>query len=231
MRPKYFANQEKQTEHYVFELLKMRQDKELSAALEIAQKSGTPPLQVTPLDGRHLELLARTIQPQKILEIGTLCGYSTIFLARALKTGGKVYTCERSAHHAQTAQKIFQHLGIEHKVEVVFGDAGENLPKLQAHGPFDLIFLDADKQNYPNYYEWAVSHLRPGGLLVADNVFVFDHITKEKEHIENPTLQKIVDAMREFNEKCANDKRLFCTILPTGEGLLVALKKPVATEA
>lgn len=229
MRPKYFANQEKQTESYVFELLKMKHDQELNTVLEIAQKSGTPPLHVTPLDGRHLELLARTLQPQKILEIGTLCGYSTLCLARALKEGGKVYTCERSAHHAQVAQKIFQHLGLEHKIEVVFGDALENLPRVQPHGPFDLIFLDADKQNYTNYYEWAVTNLRPGGLLVADNVFVFDHITKE--HAENSTLQKIVLAMREFNEKCANDERLFCSILPTGEGLLVALKKPPAKEA
>lgn len=223
MRPKYFSVQSDEISQYVNDLLKIDQDSDLVRVLDHAKKKGTPPLQVVPTDGRTLEVLARSIMPKKILEIGTLCGYSTVNLARAVVEGGKLYTCERSKHHAETAQEVFVELGLDEKIEVVFGDALENLKHLSKFAPFDLIFIDADKLNYPNYFDWAVKHLRQGGLLIADNVFVFDHISLDP--IPEGKLGEMVLAMKEFNRKCAEDKRLVTTILPTGEGLLVAVIK------
>lgn len=223
MRPKYFSVQSDEISPYVNDLLKIDQDSDLVRVLDHAKKKGTPPLQVVPTDGRTLEVLARSIMPKKILEIGTLCGYSTVNLARALVEGGRLYTCERSKHHAETAQEVFVELGLDTKIEVVFGDALENLKHLSKFAPFDLIFIDADKLNYPNYFDWAVEHLRQGGLLIADNVFVFDHISDDP--VPEGKLGEMVLAMKEFNRKCAEDKRLVTTILPTGEGLLVSVIK------
>jgi predicted O-methyltransferase YrrM len=216
---KYSVNSEK-ISSYVENLLKPESDKELQYVLEQAKKRGTPPLQMTPVDARHLEVLARAIAPKKIVEIGTLCGYSTVCLARALVENGKIYTCERSEHHASVAKEIFEHLQLNHKIELVFGEALTNLANLTQHGPFDLIFIDADKDNYPNYFDWAIENLRTGGLLVADNVFVFGHIADKTEG----RLGELVSAMDIFNQKCASDSRLSCTFMPTGEGLMVGIK-------
>ncbi|MES2615789.1 MAG: O-methyltransferase [Bdellovibrionota bacterium] len=222
MREKKYSVLSTEIDTYVHNLLKLEQDVELTAVLENAKKRGTPPLQMTAADVRHLEVLARSIQAKNIVEIGTLCGYSTVCLARTLPQGGKIYTLERSEHHAAVAKEIFTHLGLDQKIELVFGEALSNLQDLTQKGPFDIVFIDADKDNYPNYFDWAVENLRPGGLLIADNVFVFGHIA------QNPPpegrLGELVHAMLIFNDKCANDPRLLTTFLPTGEGLMVAVR-------
>jgi predicted O-methyltransferase YrrM len=175
-----------------------------------------------PTDARHLEVLTKLIRPSKIVEIGTLCGYSTVTLARCLQEGGKVYTCERSQHHANVAQETFKELGLEHKIELVFGEALENLNSLSEMGPFDVVFIDADKDNYPNYFHWAVENLRSGGLLIADNVFCLGYIAQDPPPTDR--LGELVDAMKKFNSLCAEDPRLTTTFFPTGEGLLAAVK-------
>lgn len=223
MREKKYATNSDKINCYVNELLNIEQDKELQFVLEMAKKKGTPPLQMTPTDARHLEVLARGVHAKKIVEIGTLCGYSTVCLSRAIPNDGKIYTCERSEHHAAVASDIFKQLGLEHKIELLYGDALTTLPSLSQKGPFDFIFIDADKDNYPNYFDWAVDNLREGGLLVADNVFVFDHIADSP--LPEGRLGELVQAMKIFNMKCATDPRLMCTFLPTGEGLMVAVKK------
>lgn len=223
MRPKSFSNLSPSVSQYVQNILNIENDKELLKVLTIAKQRGTPPLQVIPVDGRHLEFLARSVQATKILEIGTLCGYSAVCLARALPEGGKLYTCEQSAHHAQVAREVFAELSLTSKIELIFGAALETLPTLADKAPFDLIFIDADKINYPNYFDWAVRHLRTGGLLVADNVFVFGRIADDL--LPAGDLAKLILAMREFNQKCVSDERLLSTFLPTGEGMLVAIKK------
>lgn len=223
MRPKHFSTDSQTIPLYVSELLKLEQDPELSFVLEYAKKKGTPPLQVVPTDGRSLEVLARSVRPKRIVEIGTLCGYSTVCLARSLPTDGKIYTCERSTHHAQTAKEIFAHLKLDQKIEIVFGEALDNLKNLSQFGPFDVIFIDADKSNYPHYFDWAVENLRSEGLLIADNVFVFGYI--DADPLPEGKLGEMVAAMQCFNKKCAEDPRLVTTIFPTGEGLLIAVKK------
>ena len=220
MREKKYSTSSKDIGEYVEGLLNYDADQTLAFVLDQAKKKGTPPMQMTPADARHLEVLSRGIGARKIVEIGTLCGYSSVCLARTLPEGGKLYTCERSKHHAQVAQSTFAQLNLSEKVELLFGDALTNLKELKGKGPFDLVFIDADKDNYPNYFDWAVENLRPGGLLVADNVFVFGHIANNPEG----RLGEFVDTMKVFNEKCAKDPRLLCTFLPTGEGLMVAVK-------
>ena len=223
MREKKYSATSKQIGMYLEQLLNIEDDKELSFVLSEAIKKGTPPLQMTPMDGRHLEVLARAVNAQKIIEIGTLCGYSTVCLSRALKEGGLIYTCERSEHHANVARGIFKELKLENKIELIFGEALESLKTLETKGPFDLVFIDADKENYPNYFDWAVTNLRSGGVLVADNVFAFDHIADFP--LPEGKLGELVQAMLHFNEKCVKNKNLVSTFFPTGEGLMVAYKK------
>ncbi|RDB36503.1 MAG: O-methyltransferase [Spirobacillus cienkowskii] len=226
MRPKSFSNLSQHVSQYVENLLDISSDSNLQHALNLAKQKGTPPLQVVATDGRHLEVLARSIQAKKIVEIGTLCGYSALFLAKALPEDGKLYTCEASAHHCTVAKQVFADLNLTHKIEVIHGKALDTLPGLQSHGPFDLVFIDADKLNYPNYFDWAVQNLRSGGLLVADNVFVFGFIGEDDHKLPaHGELAQLVAAMQLFNQKCATDSRLVTTILPTGEGMLVAIKK------
>ena len=223
MRPKSYSNLSSSVSQYIEKLLQVDSAPNLQHALHIAKKRGTPPLQVVPTDGRNLEVLARSVQAKKIVEIGTLCGYSAVFLANALPEKGMLYTCEQSSHHISVAKEVFQDLGLTEKIKIISGKALDTLPSLTKEGPFDLIFIDADKGNYPNYFDWAIENLRTGGLLIADNVFVFGHIGDDL--LPHGELANLVMAMREFNQKCVDDERLVTTFLPTGEGMMVAVKK------
>lgn len=223
MRPKSYSNLSSSVSKYIEQLLQIETAPNLQHVLQVAKKRGTPPLQVVPTDGRNLEVLARSVQAKKIVEIGTLCGYSAVFLANALPEDGKLYTCEQSLHHISVANEVFCDLGLSKKIEIINGKALDTLPTLKKEGPFDLIFIDADKANYSKYFDWAVGNLRSGGLLIADNVFVFGFIGEEE--LPQGELANLVLAMREFNQKCVVDERLVTTFLPTGEGMMVAVKK------
>jgi caffeoyl-CoA O-methyltransferase len=223
MRPKSYSNLSHCVSQYVENLLQLDSSPNLQHALQVAKKRGTPPLQVVPTDGRNLEVFARSVQAKKIVEIGTLCGYSAVFLANALPEWGKLYTCEQSSHHISVASEVFQDLGLSEKIKIIGGNALDTLPTLTEEGPFDLVFIDADKVNYPKYFDWAIENLRSGGLLIADNVFVFGFIGDAQ--LPQGELANLVLAMREFNQKCVADKRVVTTFLPTGEGMMVAVKK------
>jgi len=147
-------------------------DPALEAALEASSKAGLPPISVTPNQGKLLNLLARVQGSRKILEIGTLGGYSTIWLARALPIDGRLITLEAEPKHAQVARTNIARAGLANIVELRIGQAQETLPKLAAEGlgPFDLTFIDADKPSYPNYFTWSLKLSRPGSLIIADNV-------------------------------------------------------------
>ncbi len=133
---------------------------------------GLPPIDVSPAQGKFLNLIARMIGARRILEVGTLGGYSTIWLARALPAGGKLVTLEYEPRHADTARRNIARAGFADRVEVRVGAAAETLPLLAAEGagPFDLVFIDADKPNNPVYLDWAVKLSRPGTVIVLDNV-------------------------------------------------------------
>ena len=148
----------------LFEELLLEPDPVLAAALD----SGLPPIDVTPVQGKLLHLLARVTGARRILELGTLAGYSTIWLARALPEGGQVVSVEFDSRHAEVAQGNLERTGIADRVDLRVGAALDVLPDLE--GPFDMVFIDADKQHTAEYVEWAVELGRPGTLVIADNV-------------------------------------------------------------
>jgi predicted O-methyltransferase YrrM len=148
------------------------EDRALTEAQSRAQDAGLPEIQVSANQGKLLYLFARLIGARHVLEIGTLAGYSTIWLARALPEGGRVITLERDPDHARVARENFAAANLPVRVEVVTGPALDTLPTLEAVGapPFDLVFLDADKVNFPSYLDWSLKLARPGALILADNV-------------------------------------------------------------
>jgi len=147
-------------------------DPVLESALESSATAGLPAISVSPNQGKLLQMLAQIVGAHSILEIGTLGGYSTIWLARGLRAGGHLITLEVDPKHADVAQLNVSRAGLQDVVEVRVGNALETLPRLFAErrGPFDLIFIDADKQSIPTYFEWALKLSRPGTLIVVDNV-------------------------------------------------------------
>jgi predicted O-methyltransferase YrrM len=148
------------------------EDAALKEALADSVAAGLPPIAVTPNQGKLLGLLARILRARRILELGTLGGYSTIWLARALPAGGRVVTLEARPEYAEIARSNIARAGLAERVELRVAPALETLPRLvdEGAGPFDLIFIDADKQNNPGYFEWSLRLSRPGTLIVVDNV-------------------------------------------------------------
>jgi predicted O-methyltransferase YrrM len=144
-------------------------DPELQAALAASDAAGLPPIAVSAQQGRFLSLLATATRATRILEIGTLGGYSTIWLARAAGPGGAVVTLEYEPRHAEVARANLDRAGVGDRVQVIVGPALETLPKLTGN-PFDLVFIDADKENNVDYVNWAVKLCRPGSVIVVDNV-------------------------------------------------------------
>jgi len=147
-------------------------DAALEAALEAGEAAGLPAIQVSPPQGRLLQLLARSIGAGAILEFGTLGAYSTIWLARALPDGGRLITLESNPSYAEVARENLVRAGLDEVVDLRVGPALDLLPELHAEGvgPFDLTFIDADKESSPAYFAWALEHSRPGAMIVADNV-------------------------------------------------------------
>jgi len=158
-------------DHYFSERL-LPTDPILESALAASVTAGLPAISVSPNQGKLLQMLAQIVGAGRILEIGTLGGYSTIWLARGLRPGGHLVTLEVNSEHARIAQVNISRAGLQDVVEVRIGNALETLPEVAAErgGPFDVIFIDADKQNIPTYFEWALKLSRPGTLIIVDNV-------------------------------------------------------------
>jgi predicted O-methyltransferase YrrM len=146
------------------------EDAALAAAQQRATDAGIPAIEVAPNQGKLLHLLARMCGARTILELGTLAGYSTIWLARALPDGGRLISLEADAGHAAVARANLAEAGLEDRVEVRVGPALESLPAVAGEAPFDFVFLDADKQHTAEYLEWALRLTQPGSVIVADNV-------------------------------------------------------------
>jgi predicted O-methyltransferase YrrM len=180
-------------------------DPVLVAALRDAQAAGLPEINVSPNEGKLLYLLAKLANPRRILEIGTLGGYSTIWLARALPADGKLITLELEAKHAAVAHRNLARAHLDGKVEVRVGPALDSLARLVADGvpPFDVVFIDADKESYPAYLDWTLKLTRPGSLILADNVI-------RRAVAAAPG----TNAIREFNRKLAAHPRLETILVP-----------------
>lgn len=200
------------------------EDSTLTKVKRLAQENGVPAIQVGPMDGLHIETIVRAINAKKVIEIGTLVGYSGIHILRGMPfSDSKLFTFEYNPRHAELASKAFELAGLKQKVEIFVGPAIENLQKIESQGPFDLVFIDADKVGYPHYFNWAAKNLRLGGVLLADNTFGFGMIAEP--NIKSSEDEAQILALREFNTKVADSNGPFRgTILPTAEGLTFAIK-------
>ena len=196
-------------DRYLSELL-VPPDPALDASLKASIRAGLPEIQISPVQGMLLHLLARGQGAQRILEIGTLGGYSTIWLARALPADGKLVTLELDPAHAEVARENVARAGLAERVEVRVGPAAETLPQLAAEGHrFDFVFIDADKTGYPEYFEWALALSHRGTMMVADNVVREGEVKDRRSKDEN------VKAVRRFLEKVAGQPRVKGTVMQT----------------
>ncbi|MEU8033947.1 O-methyltransferase [Streptomyces sp. NPDC049099] len=194
-----------------FNGLLVEEDDALLAAAENSDAAGLPAIQVAPNQGKLLNLLARLQGARRILEIGTLGGYSTIWLARALPEDGRMVTLESDPDYAAVATANIARAGLEHVVDVRVGKAQDSLPRLAAEdaGPFDLVFIDADKPSNPKYLEWSLKLTRPGSVIVGDNVVRDGAVTDAGS--DDPRVQGV----RRFTELIAGHPRLTATTLQT----------------
>ena len=186
-------------------------DAALDNALATSAKAGLPEIAVSPTHGKFLHLLAKTLGAKRILEIGTLGGYSTIWLARALPTGGSLITLEADPKHADIARANLGHAGLSRLVQVRVGAALDTLPQLAAEGkgPFDLVFIDADKVNTAAYFTWAMTLARPGALIVVDNV------VRDGAVADASSTDTAVQGMRRFFDLVRFDARVDVTAVQT----------------
>ena len=185
----------------------VQSDAALEAALAASDKAGLPAIAVSPSHGKLLWILARLVGAKRILEIGTLGGYSAIWMARALPAGGRLITLEAVDKHAQVAKANIAKAALEKQVEIRVGPALDTLPTLQ--GPFDLSFIDADKQSNPEYFAWALKLSRPGSLIVVDNV------VRDGKVIDARSRDASVQGVRRLNDLIAAEKRVSATAVQT----------------
>ena len=181
------------------------------ATLAASRAAGLPEIQVAPLQGKLLMMLAASLGARTVLEIGTLGGYSTIWLARGLADGGHVVTLDVNPDYAEVARRNFANAGVADCIQLRVGEALDSLAQLHAEGagPFDLVFIDADKPNTPNYFDWAVKLARKGTLIVVDNV------VREGAILASQSDNKHVKGLRGFFERVAADPRVTATAIQT----------------
>jgi len=179
-----------------------------------AVPEGIPSIQVGPSDGKTIHLLLKLAGAKKVVEVGTLVGYSAITMARALPADGHVWSVEFELAHAEVARANIAAAGLTDKISVIVGAGIDMLPTLVAYGPFDAVFIDADKSNYDHYGTWAIDNLRQGGLVIGDNSYLFGHLVDDTDEAR---------AMRSFHEHVANTCDSVC--VPTPDGLVVGIKR------
>lgn len=201
-------------------------DPVLDEVLAAADKAGLPKIQVSPSLGKLLHVFAKLTGAKRILELGTLAGYSTIWMARALPEDGLLVTMEYDMTHANVARGNLALAGLEDRVEIMVGPALTSLEELAVRGeaPFDMVFIDADKDNYPAYLDWSLRLTRPGSLILADNV------VREGRVLDAESTDTVIQGARAFNQQLAADLRVDATIIQQiGEkghdGLAVAVVK------
>jgi predicted O-methyltransferase YrrM len=194
----------------------LKQLREETAKLSIAR------MQISPEQGRFMALLVQLMGAKKTLEIGVFTGYSALAVALALPDDGKVIACDISEEYTAIAKDFWERAGVSEKIDLRIAPALETLEKLIAAGEmgsFDLAFIDADKRNYENYYERALTLLRPGGLILIDNVLWSGKVT------DSTITDKQTQAIREFNQKLHQDSRISLSLIAIADGLTLALKR------
>jgi len=197
-------------DRYITDLL-VPSDAALDATLQASTDAGLPAINVAPNQGKLLSILALSMGARSILEIGTLAGYSTIWLARALPPDGRLVTLELDPKHANIAADNITRAGLSHQVDIRIGRAADTLAQLAAenHEPFDLIFIDADKASMPIYFDWSLKLTRPGSLIIADNVVRSGAVADP--NTQDPNVQGV----RRFNDILAAEPRVTATAIQT----------------
>lgn len=200
-------------DRYVADLLAPH-DEALELGLRASEEAGLPPIQVSPPQGKLLHLLAKTVGARSVLEFGTLGGYSTIWLGRALPDGGRLITLEADPRYAQVAGRNIAAAGLGEVVDLRVGAALDLLPELEAEGvgPFDLTFIDADKVHSPDYFTWALDRSRAGGLIVIDNV------VRDGRLVDMENQEPAIQAQRRLHEQLAAEPRVEATTIQTVGG-------------
>ena len=194
------------------------EDELLGALREEADRTGLPPASISPDAGRFLQVLLRAVRARRVLEVGTLGGYSAIWMARALPPDGRVVTIERDERYVAFAERYIERAGLAENVAVRQGRALDVLPSLDGE-EFDVAFLDADRVPLPTYLEWALRLVRPGGMIVAHNALVGGRVAKQESRADDDDLRGV----RAFNARIASDGRVTSILLPAYEGLVVAV--------
>lgn len=193
------------------------EDVVLKTIRENIPRRGLPNIEIKPEEGRFLQVLLQAIKARIAIEIGTLGGYSGTWIARGLVPGGKLITIEKDPVHADVARQHFAYAGLADRVEIRVGNALQVLPELVSQGPFDFIFIDADKPGYFTYMDWALANARPGGLIAAHNALWRGGVARPAD--EDSRL------MRDFNQRIAQNNSLISTIFPAGDGTMIAVKQ------
>jgi predicted O-methyltransferase YrrM len=195
-----------------------RHDPGLERAFKDTPKRGLPAINIRPEEGRFLQFLVRTCGAKNAVEVGTLGGYSGIWIARGLLPGGKLFTLEKDPHHAQVAREHFAAAGVDDKVEVLVGNGHQLLKELAPQGPFDFLFIDAEKSGYDQYFDWGLEHIRTGGVIAAHNAFRGGRV------LDPAGSDASVALVDELNRRAARHPDLIATIFPAGDGTLIAVK-------
>jgi caffeoyl-CoA O-methyltransferase len=211
----YFGGREDRLQDYLTRVFRP-EDPVLREIRERSLRAGLPEIQVGTMDALHLEILTRAAGTRLAVEIGTLGGYSGTAIVRGLAPGGHLHTFELEPSHARVARESFRKAGIETQVTIHVGPALERLREIDGVSPVDLVFIDADKERYPDYLAWASEHLRVGGVVLGDNTFAFGEIVDGQGEGARAT--------RDFNRTLAEGGRFRSTLLPTGEGLTMGVK-------
>jgi len=186
-------------------------DEALAKTEASIENENIPPISVSPNQGKFLHVLAKLCQAKKILEIGTLGGYSTIWMARALPKDGRLITLELDQHHATVAARNINNAGLGNIIDIRVGKALDLLPAIEAEkaGPFDMIFIDADKPPYTEYFQWALKLSRPGTLIVADNVI------RDGKVLDPENTEPMVKGAQRFNQALSANTAVTATIIQT----------------
>jgi caffeoyl-CoA O-methyltransferase len=195
----------------------VNEDDVLQSIQAEAARNELPAISVRGFEGRLLQMLVHISGAKQIVEIGTLAGYSAVWIARALPAGGKLYTIEKSSKHAAVARDNFTRAGLNARIELLEGDAQDSLTKLAPRNPFDMVFIDADRPHYQDYLDWAAENLRPGGLVAAHNAFRSGRVLAPENDDDR--------FVQDFNAMLAKDTRFEAFVFAVGDGLAVAVRK------
>ena len=194
------------------------EDKALQSTWEDTQKKGLPTIHVKAEEGRFLQFLVRACGAKKAVEMGTLGGYSGIWIARGLVPGGKLITLEKESYRAEIAREHFALAGLSDQVEVRVGNAHDLLRGLIDEGPFDFVFIDAEKTGYISYFDWALENTRKGAVIAAHNAFRGGSVLVQSSDDES------THTIRTFNHRVAGDPGVISTIYPAGDGMVIVVK-------